>query len=95
VLFGSAMGLGMPSLMTVLASLAPAEHRGAFLSLNGTVLRLGQTAGPVLAGVVYGWQGMAAVFLAGSLLAILTLLVVVPFVPRPAGGTMSSGAAFQ
>ena len=27
-------------------------------------------------------------------LAILTLLVVVPFVPRPAGGTMSSGAAF-
>jgi len=94
MLFGSAMGLGMPSLMTVLASLAPAEHRGAFLSLNGTVLRLGQTAGPVLAGVVYGWQGMAAVFLAGSLLAILTLLVVVPFVPRPAGGTMSSGAAF-
>lgn len=81
VFFGAAMGLGMPSLMTVLAGLAPSEHRGAFLALNGMVLRLGQTLGPVLGGLVYGWQGMDAVFSLGAALAGVTLLVVVPFVP--------------
>jgi MFS family permease len=81
VLNGCAMGLNMPALMTVLAGLAPAEHRGAFLALNGTVLRGGQTLGPVLGGVVLGWQGLGAIFAGGAALAVITLLVVVPFVP--------------
>ncbi len=85
-LYGSSMGLGMPSLMTILAGLAPAEHRGAFLALNGTVLRLGQTLGPVLAGLVFAWRGMAAPFVLGAALAVLTLLVVIPFVPARARG---------
>lgn len=80
-LFGASMGLGMPSLMTILASLAPADHRGAFLSLNGMVLRLGQTLGPLLCGVVYGGFGLPAVFASGALLAVVTLAVVIPFVP--------------
>jgi len=45
------------------------------------VLRMGQTLGPVLGGIVYGWRGMDAVFLLGAALAAVTLLVVVPFVP--------------
>ncbi len=81
LLNGCAMGLNMPALMTVLAGLAPTEHRGAFLALNGTVLRGGQTLGPLLGGVVFGWQGLGAIFAAGAALAVLTLLVVVPFVP--------------
>ena len=85
-LFGSAMGFGLPSLMTILAGLAPTEHRGAFLSFNGMVLRLGQTLGPVLGGLVYGAHGLVAVFAAGSLLAALTLATVVPFVPGRAEG---------
>jgi len=90
LLNGCAMGLNMPALMTVLAGLAPAEHRGAFLSLNGMVLRLGQTIGPLAAGAMYGWQGLGAIFGGGAALAVLTLLVVVPFVPgqatpRPTG----------
>ncbi|MBD3222380.1 MFS transporter [bacterium] len=83
-LYGSSMGLGMPSLMTILAGLAPAEHRGAFLALNGTVLRLGQTLGPVLAGMVFAWRGLEAPFALGAVLAGLTLLVVIPFVPARA-----------
>ncbi len=92
-MFGTAMGLGMPSLMTVLAGLAPAEYRGAFLSLNGMILRLGQTLGPLLGGLLYGGQGLAAVFLGGALLAAVTLLVVVPFVPRRARDRATSRCA--
>jgi len=89
--YGTAMGLNMPALMTVLAGLAPAEHRGAFLSLNGTVLRLGQTIGPLAAGAVLGWQGLDAIFAGGAALAVLTLLVVVPFVPRRSATATAAG----
>jgi MFS family permease len=84
LLYGTGMGLSMPSLMTILTGLAPAEERGAFLALNGTVLRLGQTLGPVLAGVAYGLGSMTTPFWTSALLAVVTLLVVVPFVPARA-----------
>lgn len=41
------------------------------MSLNGMVLRLGQTLGPVAAAAVYGWLGIDAVFLVGAALALV------------------------
>ncbi len=92
LLNGCAMGLNMPALMTVLAGLAPTEHRGAFLALNGTVLRGGQTLGPLLGGAMFGWQGLEAIFAGGAALAVLTLLVVVPFVPAVDPGRQRASA---
>jgi predicted MFS family arabinose efflux permease len=69
-LLGIAIGTTIPVVHTILAGLAPPTRRAAFMSLNGMVLRLGQTVGPVAAAAVYGWLGIDAVFLAGAALAL-------------------------
>lgn len=77
VLFGIAHGLNLPSIQTLLATLAPMKHRAAFMSVNGMVLRFGQTIGPILMGLVFGIWGMPGVFYAGAFLAILMFLLAV------------------
>jgi MFS family permease len=66
LLLGLAQGLSIPNLQTLLASLAPIEHRGAFLSINGMILRLGQTLGPPLMGLVSGVWGIDSTFYASA-----------------------------
>jgi predicted MFS family arabinose efflux permease len=66
LLLGLAQGLSIPNLQTLLASLAPIEHRGAFLSINGVILRLGQTLGPPLMGLAFGVWGIDSTFYAGA-----------------------------
>jgi MFS family permease len=79
-LLGFAFATTIPVVMSLLAGLAPDDQRAAFMSLNGTVLRLGQTIGPVMATAIYTVGGFGAVYLAGALLAValagLTSLVV-------------------
>jgi MFS family permease len=66
IIFGMGHGMTYPNIQTLLAALAPSENRGAFMSINGMVLRLGQTLGPVLMGIVLlGW-GIQGVFYAGA-----------------------------
>ncbi len=74
VIFGIAHGLNIPCFQTLLAGLAPMEYRGAFMSLNGMVLRLGQTIGPSLMGVVFSLWGVDATFYSGAVLAGLMFL---------------------
>lgn len=76
LLFGVAHGINLPTLQTQLAELAPLEHRAIFMSLNGTMLRVGQTLGPVVMGLVFGLAGYSGVFWAGSLLALAGVGVV-------------------
>lgn len=70
-LFGVAQGINIPSIQTLLVRLAPMDHRGIFMSINGMVLRLGQTLGPVLMGSVFGVWGMDGVFYAGACLSLI------------------------
>lgn len=70
-LFGIAHGMNIPSIQTLLADQAPIEHRGAFMSANGMVLRLGQTLGPILMGTVFGLWGMGGAFFAGAGFALV------------------------
>jgi predicted MFS family arabinose efflux permease len=65
-LFGLGQGLNQPALQTRLTSLVPAEARGVVLSMNGTILRLGQAVGPLLTGVVLAAFGIDAVFYASG-----------------------------
>jgi ACDE family multidrug resistance protein len=74
VIFGIAHGLNIPCFQTLLAGLAPMEYRGAFMSLNGMVLRLGQTLGPLLMGFVFSLWGIGATFYSGAGLAGLMFL---------------------
>jgi len=68
---GLGHGVNIPSLQTALAEIAPLEFRAAFMSVNGTMLRIGQTIGPPLFAIIYLYGGLKATFLAASGLAIL------------------------
>ncbi|BDQ33550.1 MFS transporter [Pseudodesulfovibrio portus] len=65
ICFGLAQGLNIPTIMTMLTSLAPMEQRGAFMAANGLLLRLAQTVAPLVMGGIYALFGMGAVFLGG------------------------------
>ncbi len=70
MIFGVAHGLNIPSLQTSLTGLAPMRHRAAFMSINGTVLRLGQTLGPMLMGLVFVAGGLDVTFYVGAGFAV-------------------------
>jgi ACDE family multidrug resistance protein len=72
IICGMANGANMPSIQTSVAELAPLEYRAAFMSLNTTMLRLGQTIGPPLLGLAYVYGGLDTTFFAGAGLALST-----------------------
>jgi MFS transporter, ACDE family, multidrug resistance protein len=76
VLFGAAQGLNIPSLQTLLADLAPSENRAAFMSINGMVLRLGQTLGPLIMGFIFGIAGVTGVYISGAVLAAVMFVLI-------------------
>lgn len=71
VLFGIAQGINIPSLQTLLAGFAPVEHRAALMSINGTVLRLGQTLGPPVVGIPFGLWGLEGAFVTGVIISLV------------------------
>ena len=73
--FGLGHGLNIPSLLTLMTSFAPFEHRAAFMSMNSMVLRGGQTIGPPLIGLFFAMGGTAAAFYTGSVIALLMLAI--------------------
>ncbi len=70
LIFGVAHGINIPALMTLVAGLAPREQRGAVMSINATMLRLGQTLGPPIAGLAFLYLGINGVFYSIGVLAI-------------------------
>ncbi len=76
LLFGTAQALNMPSLHTLLANKAPAHLRGAFMSLNGMNLRLGQTLGPLIIGLGYAFYGLKGGYLLISGIGLIGLIMI-------------------
>jgi MFS family permease len=72
--FGMAQGLNIPSIQTMMAELAPMELRGAFMAINGTVLRIGQTLGPVIMGAAFAFGGLDGVFATAAVLSGATII---------------------
>ena len=75
LLFGTAQALNMPSLQTMLANKAPDHLRGAFMSLNGMNLRLGQTLGPLIIGLGYTFYGLKGGYLLISGIGLVGLIM--------------------
>ncbi|HEX2107855.1 MAG TPA: MFS transporter [Rubrobacteraceae bacterium] len=75
VLFGVAQTLNLPGAFSLLNEAAPDENRGAFISLNSTILRLGQTLGPVLMLAATLPFGLGAAYLLATTLAAAMFLV--------------------
>lgn len=80
VIFGVAQSLNLPNSFSLLNEAAPDENRGAFMSLNSTILRIGQTLGPLVmsaAAIPFGLDGaylIAAVLAAAMFLVALALI---------------------
>jgi MFS family permease len=71
--FGVAQGLSRPAVQTRITEIVPADARAAILSLTGTVLRLGEAVGPVLAGLLLVRAGIAGVFWAAAGAALVVV----------------------
>jgi ACDE family multidrug resistance protein len=72
---GLAMGVLLPGLMTYIASVPPLEYRAVTMSTNSAMLRLGQTLGPLIFGLVYLYASFEGVFFCGAGLALFTAIV--------------------
>jgi ACDE family multidrug resistance protein len=75
-IFGVAQGINVPSLMTLLAALAPMEQRGVLMAANGTIFRLGQTLGPLVMGMLFTISGLSGVFFGGAGCALVLFVLV-------------------
>ncbi len=77
LVFGFGNGINSPSAQSILIGLAPEHARAGFLSVNSTILRIGQTLGPLVMGMIaetWGMNGMFNVAAIGSL-AMLAITV--------------------
>jgi ACDE family multidrug resistance protein len=75
VIFGIAQSLNLPPAFSLLNEAAPDENRGAFISINSTILRLGQTLGLVFMSAAAIPVGLARAYFAGAALAAAMFLV--------------------
>lgn len=75
IIFGIGLGIGFPSIQTLLADLAPKEYLATIVSVNGTFFGLGQTLGPLLMGYVFGFGGITSVYYAAAGFAVLMFFV--------------------
>lgn len=73
---GFANGILIPNIQTQISLIAPMEIRGAFMSINSSVLRLGQTVGPLTSGVILSGAGESYVFIAGGVFAAAAIIAV-------------------
>jgi MFS family permease len=85
-IFGIGLGISFPSIQTLLTELAPRDYLATVVSVNGTFFGLGQTLGPLLMGIMFGWTNVTTVenpdlaqyggvFFTSAAIALLTLVV--------------------
>ena len=79
VIFGLAQGINIPSILSLLASLAPLQYRAAFMSVNGMVLRIGQSVGPLIIGALAVGLGNDPAFFVLAIVAVLSFVLLIPF----------------
>jgi MFS family permease len=78
--YGFAEGSMIPTMQDLVASNAPDESRGAVISFYVSVVRAGQTVGPLLTGLALGVVAPSTVFAVGS--AILAVMAIIQVVVR-------------
>ncbi|MFC1728879.1 MFS transporter [candidate division KSB1 bacterium] len=85
-LMGVAHGTNIPTTISLLSGLAPMEYRAAFMATNGMSLRFGQTAGPLIMGLMYALGGTKYVFLTGTGIALFMFFFMIIIFKQPAHG---------
>ncbi len=75
IIYGASQGSLIPTLQDQAMAASPDEHRGAVVAIWVSAARAGQTVGPLMAGVALGAWTTGTVFLAGSAVAGVVLLL--------------------
>lgn len=70
--YGVGQGLTVPAIQMQLLDSVEARQRGIVMSVNGMLLRMGQTGGPFLFSSLVLWQGVMAPFVVGAAIAFFT-----------------------
>jgi MFS family permease len=76
MLFGLGHGLLIPSVQNMLLGFTTIKERGAFMSVNSMVLRVGQTLGPLIVGGFYTFGSFPGAFGGGALVALIMFVSV-------------------
>lgn len=74
--FGLAQGINLPVIITLISAETQLESRAAVMSLNGMVLRIAQTIGPLVITFIYGFGGFEGVYQFSSFFALLIGILV-------------------
>ncbi len=76
IFFGMGHGMVIPNVLTMVVGYASIKERAAFMSINSMVLRVGQTLGPVVIGILYNLGGLNAAFLGGAGTALAMIIII-------------------
>ena len=79
LIYGFGEGILIPTLQDVVSGVPPASSRGSVVAVFVGVTRLGQTVGPIAAGLALESAGAGGLFIAGAIASIL-LAVLQPLV---------------
>jgi ACDE family multidrug resistance protein len=83
VIQGVAAALAIPNITSLMSAFAPMNRRAAIMSINGMILRLGQTLGPMIMAAVYGVWGFDGVYFTGAILALGMFAVAAMIIQQP------------
>lgn len=72
ILLGVAQGINLPIIQTFLSHYSTDENRATIMSLWAVALRVGQTTGPLLMGLIFTFGGMNSVFYLSSCILLIT-----------------------
>ncbi|MGB3683834.1 MAG: MFS transporter [Rubrobacteraceae bacterium] len=75
-ILGVANGINIPNIFSLLNEVAPSDNRGAFLSVNGMILRVGQTLGPLFMAAIAVPLGLTGAYLAAAVVALAALAMI-------------------
>ena len=76
MIFGFGNGMVMPVLVVMVTELASPAHRAILMSLNGAMMRIGQSLGPLLIGMAFALPNYRWAFYVGALISALALAIV-------------------
>jgi len=72
-LFGMAQGIFIPNIQNYLSRYSSAENRGIVMSVYGSSMRIGQTLGPLIMGLLFPLVGINGIFFVCAALAVLLI----------------------
>jgi MFS family permease len=89
---GAAFALEVPTRHALVADLAGEEHLSNAIALNSAVLNLSRIVGPLLAGALMAYFGMASAFVASALSTLAMVALLLPVRSCPPKAPTDEGA---